>query len=160
MDSGSSTGVKASPVNHSVYNVRKSIRAALKVLFLVVFLGWLMLWIMLPTKTYKNKWTPKLSTNLLLFTFPIMFIAAFGCVYLHLGKKSDHNYYHDRKPAGASSRLAYWKRPVLVQSSLGIVTAMELAFSAMFIALMIWSLANYLNVSFQHLYADKKGVTT
>jgi hypothetical protein len=40
---------------------------------------------------------------------------------------------------------------------LGTVTAMELAFLAMFIALLIWSLGNYLYVSFGHLHIHKQG---
>ncbi|KAJ6735278.1 FERRIC REDUCTION OXIDASE 4-RELATED [Salix purpurea] len=125
-----------------------------RLIFLVVFLGWLMIWVMLPTKVYKNAWTPKLNdklnstyfeeqgTNLLLFSFPVMFIAAFGCVYLHLQKNL-------RKPNSrgvltSNRRLSFLRRPALVMAPLGIVTAMELAFAAMFIALLIWSLANYL----------------
>ncbi|KAJ0099098.1 hypothetical protein Patl1_20194 [Pistacia atlantica] len=65
----------------------------------VVFLAWLLVWVLLPTKIYKQTWTPKLNsnlnstyfrekgTNLLLFSFPIMLIAVLGCVYLHLQKK-------------------------------------------------------------------------
>lgn len=41
---------------------------------------------------------------------------------------------------------------------LGIINVVELAFSVMFIFLMIWSLANYLYVSFEHLHMDKPGV--
>lgn len=40
---------------------------------------------------------------------------------------------------------------------LGVVKAMELAFGLMFIALLIWSLANYLYVSFGHLHMHKEG---
>lgn len=35
---------------------------------------------------------------------------------------------------------------------LGIVNAVELTFAAMFVALLIWSLANYLHVSFGHIH--------
>ncbi|OVA03348.1 Protein of unknown function DUF819 [Macleaya cordata] len=136
-------------------------------MFLVVFIGWLMIWVMLPTKIYKNKWTPKLAaklntkfigaqgTNLMLFTFPVMVIAAFSCLYLHLGSKSDNNY--TRSHNGSSSRLAFWRKPVLVKAPLGIVSSMELMFSAMFIALLIWSLANYIYISYEHLHMHKVG---
>ncbi|XP_056158665.1 ferric reduction oxidase 4 isoform X2 [Syzygium oleosum] len=137
----------------------------LKMVFLLVFLGWLLIWIMLPTKTYKYKWTSNLKVklhstyfkgqgiNLLLLTFPIMFIAAFGCVYLHLQKKSEKPY---TKSASKTGRLAFLRRPVLVMPTLGIVTLTELAFVAMFIALLIWSLANYIYVSYTgHLHMDK-----
>lgn len=42
------------------------------------------------------------------------------------------------------------RRPVLVMAPLGIVSAVELTFAAMFILLMIWSLANYLYVSWRY----------
>lgn len=37
---------------------------ALKIIFFLTFVLWLWLWIMLPTKLYKNYWTPKLNMNL------------------------------------------------------------------------------------------------
>ncbi|KAK6925855.1 Ferric reductase, NAD binding domain, partial [Dillenia turbinata] len=137
----------------------------LRLLFLVAFLGWLMIWIMLPTYSYKHVWTPKLAselnstyfegqgTNLLLFTFPIMFIAALSCVYLHFLKKLGSS----RSERFGSNCHLSWKPPVLVMPPLGIVTAMELAFAVMFVALLIWSLANYLKVSFKHLHFHKQG---
>ena len=108
---------------------KMGMETALRMIFLVVFLGWLMVWVLLPTKTYKQAWTPKLNTklnstyfgeqgclyffnlpflllfntqnyaehnithhctgtNLLLFTFPMMFMASLSCVYLHFQKKS------------------------------------------------------------------------
>ncbi|CAA2964022.1 ferric reduction oxidase 4-like [Olea europaea subsp. europaea] len=44
------------------------------------------------------------------------------------------------------------------EASLGIVNEIELTFGAMFIALLIWSLANYLHVSFNHLHMHTPGV--
>ena len=46
---------------------------------------------------------------------------------------------------------------MLVMAPMGIVTAMELVFAAMFVVLLIWSLANYLHVSFGHLHMHKVG---
>lgn len=46
----------------------------------------------------------------------------------------------------------------MVAAPLGIVNAVELTFAAMFIVLMIWSLANYLHVSFGHLHMHTPGV--
>ncbi|XP_027935096.1 ferric reduction oxidase 4-like isoform X1 [Vigna unguiculata] len=136
-----------------------------KIIFLLVFVGWLMVWILLPTKVYRNTWTPQLKqklnstyfreqgTNLLLFTFPVVFMGALGCIYLHL---------HLKKPENLSSsqsrgRLRLLRRPVLVMSPIGIVTSMELIFAVMFGALLIWSLSNYLHTSFEHLHMHKEG---
>ncbi|XVF50866.1 hypothetical protein PTKIN_Ptkin04bG0138100 [Pterospermum kingtungense] len=137
--------------------------AMFRMIFLVVFLGWLMIWIMLPTKLYKNTWTPKLDskltstyfagqgTNLLLFSFPVMFIAAFSCAYLHFQKKLRGSSDYCKRATD------FLKRPVLVMAPLGIVSALELIFAAMFVALLIWSLANYLYVSFGHPHMHKVG---
>ncbi|KAL9666910.1 hypothetical protein QQ045_001254 [Rhodiola kirilowii] len=137
---------------------------AFNAIFLVVFLGWLMIWIMLPTNNYKLKWNPDLilklnstyfqsqGTNLLLLSFPIMLIAALGCVHLHMQSISVDT-------LSQSSGKSFWRRPVLVMAPIGIVTAMELTFAAMFIVLLAWSLANYLHVSFLHLHMHKVGET-
>ncbi|KAK4837714.1 hypothetical protein QYF36_007861 [Acer negundo] len=139
-------------------------KTILKITSLVVFLGWLLIWVMLPTKLYKQTWTPKLNTklnstyfreqgtNLLLFSFPVMLIAVLGSVYLHLQKRSQNRPSSGRS---TSSRLGFSRRPVMVMAPLGIVTALELTFGAMFIALLIWSLANYLYISFGNLMMHK-----
>lgn len=57
----------------------------------------------------------------------------------------------------SSGHLGFTRRPVLIKAPLGIVTAMEVTFAAMFMALLIWSLANYLYVSFGHLHMHKPG---
>ncbi|XP_030934415.1 ferric reduction oxidase 4-like isoform X2 [Quercus lobata] len=144
-----------------------SMGTALRMIFLVVFIGWLMVWVLLPTTIYTQAWTPKLNcklnstyfgeqgTNLLLFSFPMMFIAALGCVYLHVQQESKKI---NSKSVVKSHRLAFSKRPLLVMAPLGIVTATELAFSAMFIALLIWSLFNYINYyTFDHPFVHKAG---
>ncbi|XP_022872874.1 ferric reduction oxidase 5-like [Olea europaea var. sylvestris] len=78
-------------------------RVLWQIIFFLLSVGYMFIWVMLPTKTYKTSWTPKLNeklnstyfreqgTNLLLFSFPIMFIAALGCVYLHFQKKSSNS---------------------------------------------------------------------
>ncbi|XP_045808015.1 ferric reduction oxidase 5-like [Trifolium pratense] len=140
----------------------------LRVIFLLMFLGWLTVWILLPTKIYKNTWTPKLKNslnstyfreqgvNLLLFTFPMMFIGALSCIYLHLHREK----ITQKLPStsGALKRcLCYLRRPFLVMSPIGIVTSMELIFAFMFVALLIWSLSNYLHISFGSLHMHKQG---
>ncbi|XP_073128898.1 ferric reduction oxidase 4-like [Henckelia pumila] len=130
--------------------------AAWQIFFFMVFIWYIFMWTMLPTKVYKYSWTPNLKetlnstyfreqgTNLLLFSFPIMLIAVLGCVYLHFKKKS--NYQSNWRC------LRPLRRPALVMWPLGVVSAVEVTFAAMFLALLIWSLGNYLYVSFGHLH--------
>ncbi|KAK4480733.1 hypothetical protein RD792_013815, partial [Penstemon davidsonii] len=126
-------------------------RVIWQLFFLLVFVGYMIMWVMLPTETYKLSWTPKLTQklsstyfreqgiNLLLFSFPLMLIATLGCVYLHFQNSSGKSYYSH-----------FLRRPLLVMAPLGIVNAVELMFAAMFVALLIWSLANYVQVSIEH----------
>lgn len=144
-----------------------NINTVLRMIFLVLFLGWLLIWILLPTKVYKMTWTPKLAselnstyfgeqgTNLVLFSVPMMIIAALSCVYLHLESKSGSP--PSKNVVKKSRRLGLSSRPILVMAPLGIVTALELVFAVMFVVLLIWSLANYLHVSFGNLHMHKQG---
>ncbi|KAI3793014.1 hypothetical protein L1987_35626 [Smallanthus sonchifolius] len=136
----------------------------IRIVLLLVFVGWLFMWVMLPTNTYKGTWTLSLSkrlnstyfreqgTNLVLFSFPIIFLASLGCIYLHFQTK------HVPKRSFTRRRwLDIWKRPLIVMNPLGIVNMMELVFSAMFVVLLGWSLYNYLHVSFGNLHMHMVG---
>ncbi|KAF5184395.1 Ferric reduction oxidase, partial [Thalictrum thalictroides] len=137
-------------------------RIAIKFLILVVFLGSIMIWIMKPTSTYSNVWRLSIQakTNstylgkqggpLLLHTFPILFIAALGCVYLHLEKKRGITNCSERA-AEEKNAVSLWKQPVFVKGPLGIVFWTELAFIVMFIALLVWSFAAYLKIGFSQI---------
>ncbi|XP_031275811.1 ferric reduction oxidase 2-like [Pistacia vera] len=140
----------------------RTARAGIKLLLMVVFLGTLMMWIMMSTNTYSHKWLPYLrakynfskffgvqGVTLLIYTFPILFIAVSACIYHHLGKKL--NDYKLESTDGRKNILTLWKKPMLVKGPLGIVSGIELGFFVMFIALLIWSLSNYLHNSFAHI---------
>ncbi|XP_076920446.1 ferric reduction oxidase 4-like [Bidens hawaiensis] len=87
------------------------------------------------------------GTNLALFSFPIMFLASLGCIYLHFQAK----HVPKRSFTRRSRWLDFWKRPLIVMNPLGIVSVMAVVFSAMFVVLLGWSLYHYLHVSFAHL---------
>lgn len=133
--------------------------AAIKLLSTVVLLGFIMMWVMMPTNTYWHHVLPNIrkklnssyfgiqGATLLIYTFPILFIAVLGCVYLHLVKNRSHN----RKFQSNGRKrhfLSTWKKPMLVKGPLGIVSGIELSFLIMFIALLIWSLSTYLRNTF------------
>ncbi|XP_037494254.1 ferric reduction oxidase 2 isoform X2 [Jatropha curcas] len=133
------------------------VRVGIKVVLMVVLVGYVIMWIMMPTNTYRQIWLPYLrfkfnstyfgyqGATLLVFFFPIIFVAVLGCVYLHLLKKRPINKFSNK---GRKHILGAWKKPMLVKAPLGIVSGIELAFLIMFIALLIWSLATYLHNSF------------
>eukprot|EP00268_Persea_americana_P057078 TRINITY_DN6812_c0_g1_i2.p1 TRINITY_DN6812_c0_g1~~TRINITY_DN6812_c0_g1_i2.p1 ORF type:complete len:727 (-),score=63.26 TRINITY_DN6812_c0_g1_i2:431-2611(-) len=138
---------------------RRILLAGMRFLLGAIFLGYLMVWILSPTNLWLKNWNVqvdkhakstyfgKQGSTLLIFSFPILFIAALGCLYLHLGKK-DGNYMERN---GENSRLDFWKRPFIVKGPLGVVSAMELAFLAMFIALLIWTYSTRLTVRFSEI---------
>ncbi|GAA0154608.1 hypothetical protein Leryth_004124 [Lithospermum erythrorhizon] len=142
-------------------SVNNRIRTMILVLLSVVFIGYMFLWIMSPTYIYSMKWRPqireKLNTTyfgtqgdkLLMFTFPILFIAALGCVYRHLGKKCNEE---NINIISSTHQCAIWKRPMIIKG-LGIVSLIELTFFIMFIALLVWSFSNYLQIGFAKITA-------
>ncbi|XP_047983057.1 ferric reduction oxidase 2-like [Salvia hispanica] len=139
-----------------------ALRAAIAALAVAVavFGGYLVLLVGMPTNAYKVTWLPVLrakttttyfGTNqgatLLVFTSPLLLIALLGCIYLHLGKKSEIN---NTKSGDGENRLEIWKRPMIIKG-LGIVSRIELAFFLMFIALLVWNLATYFHNDFSRI---------
>ncbi|XP_011093123.2 ferric reduction oxidase 2 [Sesamum indicum] len=116
------------------------------------------MWVMMPTNAYRQTWLPELRSQTastyfgttqgatyLVFTFPVVFIAALGCLYLHLGNQSRFN--NLTKGSNGGHRLGKYQRPLIIKG-LGIVSGIELAFFLMFIALLLWNFAAYLQLSF------------
>ncbi|KAL7121424.1 hypothetical protein ACP275_02G180900 [Erythranthe tilingii] len=126
-----------------------AVRGAILLLAVVIFLGNIMMWIIMPTDTYYNDWLLHIlaATNstffgiqgpiMLDFTFPILFIAILGCLYLHLGNKLQPNFTPRNK------KLRFATKPMIVKG-LGIVTLTELALFTLFIALCVWYFADYI----------------
>ncbi|KAK7374309.1 hypothetical protein VNO80_07737 [Phaseolus coccineus] len=145
------------------------VQSAIRWLVLVVFVGWIFVWIMTPTDTYQQKWQHRLQAKtkygfgrqgamLLVYTSPILFIAALGCVYIHIAKKGNCS---NTESYGEKHEVSIWKRLVLVRGPLGIVSGTELAFLFMFIVLLLWSFSIYLHNGFAkitHKSAAEHGV--
>ncbi|XP_031128312.1 ferric reduction oxidase 2-like [Ipomoea triloba] len=147
---------------------RKMIQAAILGLALIVFLGNVMMWIIMPTFTYYLKWLPHIlaDTNstffdiqgpiMLNFTFPILFIAVIGCIYIHLGKGSPNI---QSKCKCRKDWLRVLRKPNIIKP-LGIVTWIEVFFVAMFVVLCVWYFAAYVRYQYSSItmYAATKGV--
>ncbi|WMV11467.1 hypothetical protein MTR67_004852 [Solanum verrucosum] len=146
----------------------RMIQGAILALALTIFLGNLMMWIIMPTSTYYQKWYPVLvaatnstffdiqGTIMMNFTFPILFIAVLGCLYVHLEKKKSDI-------VTSSYRNKDWlkilKKPKIIKP-LGMVTWIELFFLAMFIILCVWYFSAFVYLQFSTIttYAATKGV--
>ncbi|XP_015947735.2 ferric reduction oxidase 2-like [Arachis duranensis] len=133
---------------------------AIRLVVLVVLLGWIFIWIMMPTSTFRQTWLPHLraktttstyfgsqGTTLLIYTFPVLFIASLGCIYLHIVKKANDSNMDrcDNKNDAKGGKVTIWKRPFIVKGPLGIVSGTEVAMLLMFIGLLVWSFATYLH---------------
>ncbi|XP_061341310.1 ferric reduction oxidase 2-like isoform X1 [Gastrolobium bilobum] len=135
-----------------------SVQSVIRLLVVLLLLGWIFIWIMMPTNTYRQRWMLQLQAKssftyfgaqgvtLLISTFPALFIAALGCVYLHIAKKT--NGYNMESRNDQKRKVTMWKRPVLVKGPFGIVSSTELAFLLMFIALLVWTFATVLHNHF------------
>ncbi|XP_068635115.1 ferric reduction oxidase 2-like isoform X2 [Aristolochia californica] len=137
---------------------------AVKTMLGLIFLGYLIIWVLTPTHLWCTNWVLVLHARtdtkyfgwqgvyMLIYTFPVLLIAVFACLYLHLTKNGG------KYPSKAErKRLAAWKRPVLLKGSLGVVSTLELIFLSMFLALLVWCFSNYLSNDYQEI---EKGVVT
>ncbi|CAI9103762.1 OLC1v1002306C1 [Oldenlandia corymbosa var. corymbosa] len=152
----------AAPPKSPTGDTKNAIQAMIMGLIVVVTVGYMFLWIMLPTNVYRLKWLPKIQakanttyfgtqgTNILIFTFPVLFVAALGCVYLHLRKKSTVNGGHYHHSNGENNGLAAWKRPMIIKG-LGVISLIELAFLVMFVALIAWYFSLSLRIKFHNI---------
>ncbi|KAK9144958.1 hypothetical protein Sjap_004861 [Stephania japonica] len=127
------------------------------------------MWVLEPAKISHKSWQEYLrtkvnlnstyfggqGTNLLLYTFPIMFIATFSCLYFHLGKE-----FESQIASRSSIIVSSLRRPVLVKAPLGIVNTTELVFSALFVVLLIWSFFGYIILypPWKEKWEDKVGL--
>lgn len=133
----------------------KIVSAVITLLLMVVFLGYMMIWSMTPTNTFYLNWFPDVEkktsstylgeqgSTILIYAFPILFIATIASLYLHLEKKYDHDI-----NTRLFSRMILSKRLAITKGPLGIVTWTELTFLAMFVALLVWSLYSYMHDMF------------
>ncbi|XP_015878393.3 ferric reduction oxidase 2-like [Ziziphus jujuba] len=132
----------------------KKLQSAIMLFIVMIFVGYIMIWIMMPTNTFYLQWLLEIHAktdstyfgeqggNILIYTFPILFIATLSCIYLHIGKK---NVDSNRESVMKNAYWKSWSRPVLVKGPLGIVSWMELSFLTMFFALLVWSFCSYLH---------------
>lgn len=147
--------------HHQGGMISHGLQAMIMALLVVVSVGYIFLWIMMPTNVYRQVWIVKIravtdstyygrqGANILMYTFPLLFVAVLGCVYLHLGKRRTiHNTLQDGN--GSNYRKAMWKRPIIIKG-LGIVSRIELTFLVMFVALLVWAFSNYLHISFANI---------
>lgn len=148
-------GIRSSRQARPENSRNNGLQAMIMALVVVISVGYIFLWIMMSTNLYRQVWIVKIravtnstffgtqGTNILMYTFPVLFIAVLCCVYLHQGKKRTVRSNSNK----GNGNKALWKRPIIIKG-LGIVSRIELTFLVMFIALLVWAFSNYLHISF------------
>ncbi|WJX14484.1 ferric-chelate reductase (NADH) [Trifolium repens] len=144
-------------LNRSVSPTLKIFQNGIWWFIVLINLGYIMIWLMMPTNTFFMHWLPdiqakadpiyfgKQGTTILVYTFPIIFIATLACLYHHLMQKASN---HSTESKIGSLRKASWRKPLLVNGPLGIISKIEFSFIIMFVILLIWSLCSYLHGMF------------
>lgn len=61
----------------------------------------------------------------------------------------DQNFFNGSGPL--SKVLQAWRRPFLLMGPLGVISAVELTFCLMFLALLVWCFSMYLNNTLSHI---------
>ncbi|CAI8604437.1 unnamed protein product [Vicia faba] len=125
----------------------------------LINLGYIMVWLMMPTDTFFLHWLPvmqaktdpiyfgKQGTTVLVYTFPILLMATLATLYHQLIQKASN---HNTKSKVGFLRKASWRKPLLVNGPLGIISKTEFSFIIMFVLLLIWSLCSYLHGMFEN----------
>ncbi|WJX20713.1 ferric-chelate reductase (NADH) [Trifolium repens] len=106
----------------------------------LINLGYIMVWLMMPTNTFFMHWLPEIQakadpiyfgkqgTTILVYTFPIIFIATLACLYHHLMQKASN---HSTESKIGFLRKASWRKPLFVNGPLGIISKTEFSFIIM-----------------------------
>ncbi|KAD4584838.1 hypothetical protein E3N88_22439 [Mikania micrantha] len=136
------------------------IQPAIRLITMVIFLGYMMIWVMMPTNTFWLHWLPRIHSvtdstflgqqggNIIVYTAPILLIAALACIHLHLESKHSHHSINQSSTFFKKNLMGLWGRPVIVRGLLGIVTWRELLCLFMFVGLLVWSTSAYIHAMF------------
>ncbi|KAG5524879.1 hypothetical protein RHGRI_031524 [Rhododendron griersonianum] len=115
----------------------------LKLLMIIVFSGWVSLWLLKPTEMWTQKWkgAEERATatvfgynglDFAVYSFPLIFLAIVGFIYLELKRKEPRSR-QARSPGKALSN------PLIVNSYVGIVSAVEVLAVLLFVLFLAWT---------------------
>ncbi|KAJ0829266.1 putative ferric-chelate reductase (NADH) [Helianthus annuus] len=127
----------------------KSVLLFLKVIIILLFLVWVSIWVMKPTQIWTRKWkeaedaarTTVFGSNgldFVVYSFPIIVSIMIGFVYLHFKPK-------EQRRRQRRSLISSLSNPIIVNSFVGVLTAMEVLVMFMFIMFLVWTF--YIRVS-------------
>ncbi|XP_002975964.2 ferric reduction oxidase 2 [Selaginella moellendorffii] len=127
-------------------------RVVWRLLMLLLFGGWILMWVMRPTSAYSKFWqsfTKDTTTKAygvagsftLFYSAPVVILAVVGAIYLQLSKDDS-----TRRRDGV--RVNPFSFPAVVRGPLAVASAAELTCLVLFVALLVWTLSEYLSTKF------------
>ncbi|XP_014490602.1 ferric reduction oxidase 8, mitochondrial [Vigna radiata var. radiata] len=134
--------------------------AILKLLIIFLFAGWVALWLLKPTQIWTRKWKQiEDSANNTIFgyyglgfsvyTFPVIAIAIIGLLLLDL--KAGYQSRSARSP----SKSNFFSNPLVVNSTLGILSSIEILVAFLFIVFLAWTYYSRISSDFKKLVPYK-----
>ncbi|RDX77169.1 Ferric reduction oxidase 8, mitochondrial [Mucuna pruriens] len=135
--------------------------AILKLVIIFLFAAWVSLWLLKPTQIWTRKWKHAediandtifgyYGLSFAVYTFPIIAIAIIGLLLLDLKAG-----YQRSRSARSPSRTNFFSNPLVVNSTLGILSSIEILVAFLFIVFLAWTYYSRISVDFKKLMPDK-----
>ncbi|CAH2075704.1 unnamed protein product [Thlaspi arvense] len=136
-----------------------SLLVVLKFLMILFSAGWVLLWLLKPTEVWTRKWKEAEESatatvfgynglNFAVYTFPVIALAMAGIIYLELTRKEPRSR-QTRSPAKALSN------PLIVNSYLGVISAIEILTVLLFILSLAWTFYSRVSNDFNKMVPMK-----
>ncbi|KAJ9567883.1 hypothetical protein OSB04_003849 [Centaurea solstitialis] len=131
----------------------------LKLLMVLLALGWISIWVLKPTQLWTRKWKAaedaarttvfgSSGLDFVVYSFPIIGSVMIGFVYLHFKPKEQNG----RK---RRSSIAALSNPIVVNSFIGVLSAMEILVISFFIVFLAWTFCIHISNDFKKMMPVK-----
>ncbi|KAK7389121.1 hypothetical protein VNO78_23953 [Psophocarpus tetragonolobus] len=135
--------------------------AIITLLIIFLFAGWVSLWLLKPTQIWTRKWKHLEDSandtifgyyglSFTVYTLPIIAIAIIGLLLLD----SKAGYQRSRR-ARSPSKSNFLSNPLVVNSTLGILSSIEILVAFLFIVFLAWTYYSRISADFKKLMPDK-----
>lgn len=140
----------------------KSFLLVLKVLMVLLALGWVSIWVLKPTQLWTRKWkaaedaarTTLFSSSgldFVVYSLPVIVSVMIGFVYLHFKPKEQNG----RRRRRRRSSIAALSNPIVVNSFIGVLSAMEVLVISIFAVFLAWTFCIHISNDFKKMMPMK-----
>ncbi|KAG4942762.1 hypothetical protein AAZX31_17G082400 [Glycine max] len=134
----------------------------LKLLIIFLFAGWVSLWLLKPTQIWTRKWKQAEDSandtifgyyglSFAVYAFPIIAIAIIGLLLLDLKA----GYQRSRSARSTPSKSNFFSNPLVVNTTLGILSSIEILIAFLFIVFLAWTYYSRIYTDFKKLMPYK-----